>query len=158
MTPAHKDKRWHKRTANMPIYRVSSCQRKRRPSDRRKTQPPEQNPAVIQPICIVLKCQAAGLDEGGIRVSRLNGGGNRQNSRGRRGGKTGSYLWMQSTGQTSTHFGLSKWPMHSTQVAASITKMSPPSVMDLVGHSGSHAPQAMQVSSMTSAITGVPQA
>jgi hypothetical protein len=31
--------------------------------------------------------------------------------------------------------------------------MSPASEMDFVGHSGSHAPQAMQVSSMVSAIT-----
>jgi len=58
-----------------------------------------------------------------------------------------SALTMQSTGQTSTHFGVSWWPTHSTQVAWSITYRTPsPSLMDSVGHSGMHAPQAMHSS------------
>jgi hypothetical protein len=58
-----------------------------------------------------------------------------------------SALTMHSTGQTEAHWGESWWPTHSTQVAASITYKTPsPSVIESVGHSGMHAPQAMHSS------------
>jgi hypothetical protein len=53
---------------------------------------------------------------------------------------------MHSTGQVAAHWGLSKWPTQSTHVAALITYTPSPSLMELVGQTGSHAPQAMHSS------------
>jgi hypothetical protein len=52
---------------------------------------------------------------------------------------------VSATGQTAWHCGLSKCPTHSTHVAGSI-KYGVPSVIELVGHSGTQAPQAMHSS------------
>lgn len=60
---------------------------------------------------------------------------------------------IQLTGQTSTHCGVGECPSHSMQVAALITYTMPsPSLMELVGHSGRHTPQAMQSSKIFRAI------
>jgi len=53
---------------------------------------------------------------------------------------------MQPDGQTSTHKGLSLWPSHSVQVAASILKKILPELIDLVGQTGLQSPQAVHMS------------
>jgi hypothetical protein len=59
----------------------------------------------------------------------------------------GAYaLMMHSTGHTDMHCGESWCPTHSTQVSALITYMGDSSVIDSVGHSGTHAPQEMHSS------------
>ncbi len=58
-----------------------------------------------------------------------------------------SAFTMHSTGQTVTHCGESWCPSHSTHVLWSMTYRTPsPSLIDSVGHSGIHAPQAMHSS------------
>jgi hypothetical protein len=48
-----------------------------------------------------------------------------------------------STGQTATHCGSSKYPMHSEHFFALMTKVPSFSEIATLGHSGSHAEQAV---------------
>ena len=61
-------------------------------------------------------------------------------------------LGIQSTGQTSTHCASSYHPTHSVQRSHSITKISSPSEIASLGHSGSQTPQLTQSSLMSRAI------
>jgi hypothetical protein len=53
-------------------------------------------------------------------------------------------MQVLSTGQTATHCGSSKKPMHSVHFAGSITNVLPCSEIAWLGHSGSHAEQEVQ--------------
>jgi hypothetical protein len=55
------------------------------------------------------------------------------------------YAGMQvfSTGQTSAHFGVSKWPSHSVHFFGSMIYMSFLSLIAAFGHSNSQAPQTV---------------
>src|SRR5437763_15439294 len=62
---------------------------------------------------------------------------------------------MQSTGQTSTHCGVSKWPTHSVHFDGSIRYISIPCEIAPFGHSGSQTSQLMHSSVIISAMAGL---